>query len=56
MTEKDREAEALSAELEGAEVTELGDEDLEDVAGGLGDKNCGCGGSDKNCGCDPIAE
>ena len=55
MSENRKDAESLSQDLEGVEVTELHDEDLEDVAGGvfkedaIGDNNCGCG--DDNCGC-----
>lgn len=58
---KDRNPEDLIKDLEGAEVTEIDDKDLEGVAGGLaGDCNCGCGSSgseispvegDCNCGC-----
>jgi hypothetical protein len=57
---KDRNPEDLIKDLEGAEVTEIDDKDLEGVAGGLaGDCNCGCGGGgaddalagDCNCGC-----
>jgi hypothetical protein len=58
---KDKKPEDLIKELEGAEVTELDDKDLEGAAGGLsGDCNCRCGGSidalapadgDCNCGC-----
>jgi len=44
--EKKPEDDAIK-QLENAEVTELEDEALEDVAGG--DTNCGCG--DTNCGC-----
>lgn len=37
-------------EQEGFEVTELEDEDLADVAGGLdANENCGC--NNENCGC-----
>jgi len=49
MANEDKRPEDAVRELENAEVTELDDQDLEDVAGGLGDTNCGCG--DTNCGC-----
>ena len=44
--EQDKRPEDALQELENAEVTELDDEALEDVAGG--DTNCGC---ETNCGC-----
>lgn len=54
MAEETRSPEEIAKDLEGAEVTELEDEALEGVAGGLpkaeADNNCGCGG-DNNCGC-----
>jgi hypothetical protein len=61
MAEKDKKTDELVKDLEGAEVTELDDQALEGVAGGLeGNCNCGCeagAGADLpvegncNCGC-----
>jgi len=58
---KDKKPEELIKELEGADVTELDDNDLAGAAGGLsGDCNCGCASSagaelpvegNCNCGC-----
>lgn len=55
----EKQTEDLIKKLEDAEAVELDDQDLDSVAGGLGDCNCGCdGGSsfeaaigDCNCGC-----
>jgi hypothetical protein len=39
MAEKEKDP---KVEIESLEVTELEDEDLEEVGGGLADTNCGC--------------
>lgn len=58
---KGKKPEDLIKELEGAEVTELDDRDLEGAAGGSAEPNCNCscGGGESissdppncNCGC-----
>jgi hypothetical protein len=40
MTENEKDPKAV--EIENLEVSELEDEDLEDVSGGFTDTNCGC--------------
>ncbi|HEX9944659.1 MAG TPA: hypothetical protein VGG03_21830 [Thermoanaerobaculia bacterium] len=57
--QKDKKTDELIKDLEGMEVTELDDKELEGAAGGLaGDCNCGCAAgaadaalSDGNCNC-----
>ena len=54
MDEKDKKTEDLIKDLEGAEVTELDDKDLEGAAGGSLEGNCNCGCEGGVGGVDPV--